>query len=257
MCYDDEARPPIAAAPDAASGQELVLTSADGTRFATYVALPRATATAQVIILPDIRGLHQFYKELALRFAEAGIAAIAFDYFGRTAGLTSRAEGFEFMPHVQQLQPDQVFADVHAAAGHLAEQDSGTAQFTVGFCLGGTYSFLCGTQELGLAGVVGFYAGLARSLGEKGTLLDQANTIRTPALGLFGGNDQGIPTEQVEQLDQTLDTAGVDHTIIIYPGATHSFFDRRATEFAEASTDAWQQVHTFIAAHGASAVQLT
>ena len=80
MCYDDEARPPLP--PGAAGevqGEDLVLTAADGNRFAAFAAHPRQTARAQVLIFPDIRGLHQFYKELALRFAEQGITAVAMD----------------------------------------------------------------------------------------------------------------------------------------------------------------------------------
>ncbi len=92
MCYDDNARPPVppGGATGTAHGSDLVVTASDGNRFAAYLAMPAAAATAQVVIFPDVRGLHQFYKELALRFAEVGIAAIAMDYFGRTAGLTSR-----------------------------------------------------------------------------------------------------------------------------------------------------------------------
>ena len=119
-----------------------------------------------------------------------------------------------------------------------------------GFCFGGALSFLCGTQDLALTGVIGFYAGMARDFGN-GTLLDQAGSIRTPALGLFGGADQGIPAEQVEEFDRRLDAAGVAHKIVIYPGAPHSFFDRRFAEFAEASADAWDRVRTFIAAQAA------
>ncbi len=71
--------------------------------------------------------------------------------------------------------------------------------------------------------------------------------IKTPVLGLFGGADQGIPVEQVAALDQALDASGVEHEIVVYPGAPHSFFDRRAQEFADASADAWQRVLGFIA----------
>jgi carboxymethylenebutenolidase len=251
MCYDDNARPPVPeGSTGTAHGQEVVLTAADGNRFAAYLVLPSQAAAAQVLIYPDVRGLHHFYKELALRFAEVGIAAIAMDYFGRTAGLTARDDAFEFWPHVQQTRPATIFADAAAALAHLrAKNTAGTAGFTVGFCFGGTISFLSGAQaDLDLTGVIGFYAGLSRDLGG-GTLLDQAERIRRPALGLFGGADQGIPPEQVEALDRRLDAAGVEHEIISYPGAPHSFFDRRYEEFAEASADAWARVRGFIAAH--------
>jgi carboxymethylenebutenolidase len=244
MCYDDEARPPVSpGAAGSARGEDTILTAADGNCFLAYAATPAQPSGAQVLVLPDVRGLHQFYKDLALRFAEAGITAVAIDYFGRTAGLTSRGESFEYMPHVQQITLTTVFADAAAA---LASMRGSPARFSVGFCLGGTLSFLCGTQNLGLDGVIGFYAGMARDMSGQGTLLDQAPRIRLPALGLFGGADQGIPPEQVEEFDRRLDDAGVEHELVVYPGAPHSFFDRRAVEFAHASADAWDRVLGFI-----------
>lgn len=249
MCYDDNARPPI---PDGATGkaqgQDLVLTSSDGTQFAAYEAHPEHSIGARVLIYPDVRGLHQFYKELALRFAEVGITALAFDYFGRTAGLTARNDSFEYMPHVQQLQVTNIFNDVSAALTHL--QANGTQPtFTIGFCLGGTLSFLTGTQQFDLAGVIGFYAGMSRNFGGAGKLLDYAEKIHYPALGLFGGADQGIPVSNVHTFDEMLDKAGVEHEIVIYEGAPHSFFDRRATDYADASADAWKRVLHFISSH--------
>ena len=247
MCYDDHARPPDPpGAVQPAYGEELALNASDGNRFAAFAATPSSSATAQVLIYPDVRGLHQFYKELALRFAEVGVAAIALDYFGRTAGIGPRDESFEFMPHVQQLKLPTVMADAQAALGHLRALGD-QAQFSVGFCLGGTISFLSGTQDLDLTGVIGFYSGMSRDMGG-GTLLDRASQIKRPALGLFGGADQGIPPEQVAAFDQQLDSAGVPHEIVTYPGAPHSFFDRRAAEFADASADAWKRVLGFIAA---------
>lgn len=255
MCYDNNARPPLPPiAGGATRAEDVVLTAPDGNRFAAYAAYPDDPARANVLILPDVRGLHQFYKELAVRLAEQGHAALAMDYFGRTAGLSARDDSFEYMPHVQQIRFDTFMADVKAALAHL-QSDGGTerAAFTVGFCMGGTLSFLTGTQDVPLAGVIGFYAGMSRDFGGGGTLLERAPQIKYPALGLFGGGDQSIPTSQVEEFDRQLDQAGVTHQIVIYPGAPHSFFDRRATDYAGASADAWTQVLGFIAAHSSNA----
>ncbi len=254
MCYDDNARPPLPpgeASP--AHGEDIILTAADGTQFAAYVGRPANPSAAQIIIYPDVRGLHQFYKELALRFAEVGITALAVDYFGRTAGLTARDDSFEYMPHVQQLvqKLDGFTQDVRAAQDYLRQHNpAGKATFTVGFCLGGTLSFTTGMDKtFGFAGVIGFYAGMSRSFDNKGTILDRAGEVVYPALGLFGGADQGIPVSNVEEFDKKLDTAGVEHKILIYPNAPHSFFDRRQAEYASESADAWQQVLAFISAH--------
>jgi carboxymethylenebutenolidase len=250
MCYDDNARPPLPPGANGhAHGEELVLTAADGNQFAAYLARPSQPTGAQIVICPDVRGLHRFYKELALRFAEVGITALSIDYFGRTAGLTARNDDFEFWPHVQQLQAPGLIADIRAA---LASLESGKPAFVVGFCLGGSISILSSTEELGLSGAIGFYAGLSRQLaGSSAPILDLSVKVRNPFLGLFGGADQGISVEQVHTLDENLDQAGIEHQIVIYEGAPHSFFDRRATEYAEASSDAWEKMLAFIQQHSA------
>src|SRR5947199_286627 len=102
------------------------------------------------------------------------------------------------------------------------------------------------TQELGLTGVIAFYASLNRTMGAVTPALDFAPEIQVPVLGLFGGADQGIPTEQVREFEGKLEAAGIPNEIVIYPGAPHSFFDRKAEEFADASADAWTRVQGFI-----------
>src|SRR3982751_6836516 len=103
MCFDLDSAPPIPVVAGAAvSHEDLVLTAADGNQFAAFLATPERTASAGVVILPDVRGLYRFYEELALRFAERGYAALALDYFGRTAGTAKRDDHFEYMPHVDQ-----------------------------------------------------------------------------------------------------------------------------------------------------------
>ncbi len=252
MCYDDGARPPLPPIRGgaAAHGKDLVLGAADGNRFAAYLAEPSSPRGSQVLIFPDVRGLHLFYKDLAERFAEQGITGLAIDYFGRTAGLGTRDDAFDYAPHVARLRFDTFQADVAAALAHLRSREGGQVPtFTVGFCMGGSLSLLTGTQDLGLAGVVGFYSGFSRSFAGVGTALERASRIKCPVLDLFGGADPSIPPEQVEALDRALATAGVEHELFVYPGAPHSFFDRRAAEYAEASADAWTRVLRFIAKH--------
>jgi carboxymethylenebutenolidase len=247
MCYDDQALPPQPPGEaGAARGESVELTAADGNRFEAFRALPAGRPVAQVLILPDIRGLHQFYKQLALRFAEVGVAAGAMDYFGRTAGIGPRDESFEHMPHVGQLTLAGVYGDAAATLADLRAHAGAGNAVSVGFCLGGTLSLLAGAEPLDLAGVIGFYAGMSRSLDGRGTLLERAGEISRPALGLFGGADSGIPVEKVEAFDRALDATGVQHEIVIYPGAPHSFFNRRQEEYAEASADAWARVLAFI-----------
>src|SRR5919205_3511152 len=101
MCFDTDSAPPIPRIAGAAvSHDDLELEAPDGNRFAAFLATPEQPASVGIVILPDVRGLYRFYEELALRFAERGYTAIAIDYFGRTAGVSKRDDGFEYMPHV-------------------------------------------------------------------------------------------------------------------------------------------------------------
>jgi len=249
MCYDLDSSPPIPAISGAAvSHDDVVLEAADGNRLAAFVATPDEPRRAGVVILPDVRGLYRFYEELTLRFAERGYPAIAFDYFGRTAGAEKRGDDFEYMPHVRQTTSEGVQADVAAAATHL--RAAGCEKiFTVGFCFGGRNSWLAAASGHDLAGAIGFYGRPGPGADGSPGPADRAAEMAAPILGLMGGADEGIPLEDVNAFDEALDTAGVEHEIVVYPGAPHSFFDRKFEEHVDASEDAWKRVLSFLEAH--------
>ena len=252
MCFAFDARPPdlppgLARIAGGAGAELLELESADGTRFSAALAESPDPQGRAVVIFPDVRGLYPFYSELAERFAAAGHHAIAIDYFGRTAGLGPRGEDFDFWPHVEKTRPATVQADAGAALAALRERTGAVGASTVGFCFGGTQSFLAATNdELALEGVVGFYGGLNPERWGDMSPIHRARDMRGPVLGLYGGADQGIPPEQVEAFERALSEARVEHEIVTYPGAPHSFFDRRYEEHADACTDAWRRVLAFL-----------
>ena len=252
MCFADDSRPPI---PPIAGGatdtKDLTLTSADGTKFMAYAARAASPSGAGMIVIPDVRGLHQYYKELAIRFAEAGVDAVAIDFFARTAPSEDRSEKFDFMSQVPLTKPEMLQADIAAAAQYLRSAAGGNVRslFSVGFCFGGALSYLQAATSLGYAGVIGFYGwplGLKR-WPDRPKPIDAAPQFKCPVLSIYGGADEGIPPDAVKAFDEALKKAGVAHGQHVYPDAPHSFFDRKRTEFAEASTDAWKHVKEFIA----------
>jgi len=250
MCYDDDARPPLPPIRGAAvDAGPVTLTASDGTEVAAYSARAAHQGGPGILVLPDVRGLHPFFEELALRFAEAGVHAVAIDYFARTAETGERGDAFDHQEHVSRTRPETLFMDAVAAAEFLRSEAGGSADrlFSVGFCFGGRLSFVLGAVGMELDGVIGFYGW---PVGQHRTGLPApaglADRMTARVLALWGGADQGIGPDVVAEFERALQAAGVEHQSITYPDAPHSFFDRTAAEYANESEDAWRQMLDFI-----------
>lgn len=242
MCYTIYARPPL---PPIMGGSnddsELVLTAGDGNRLLAYAARAAKPTGAGIVVMPDVRGLHPFYQELARRFAQAGVDAVAIDYFGRTAGIGDRSDDFDFMTHVKQTSPEGVAADVAAGIAYLRSPAGGgtSSVFTVGFCFGGSLSWWQSAAQSGLAGAIGFY-------GRPVNARDTIPQMKAPLLLLIAGDDRATPRDEFQKFDQELTQASVPHAMVVYEGAPHSFFDRGFDQHRAASDDAWRQMLDFI-----------
>ncbi|MFN0096319.1 MAG: dienelactone hydrolase family protein [Dehalococcoidia bacterium] len=253
MCYDINARPPAPPiAGGAADTEDLVLTAADGTKFAAFGARAEKAGGPGMVVLPDVRGLFRFYEELAIRFAETGVHSVAFDYFGRTAGVAKRDADFGFMEHVRKTTQPTIAQDVRAAIDYLKSPAGGgcTSVFTVGFCFGGSNSWNQAAEGHGLAGAIGFYGmpGPGFADGAPGPE-SKAASMAAPILGLMGGGDPMITAAAVESFDKALTAAGKPHEIITYKDAPHSFFDRSYDQWKDACDDAWRRILAFIDAN--------
>jgi carboxymethylenebutenolidase len=250
MCFDTDARPPLPPIRGAAvDARDLLLRSRDDTEVAAFAARADRPNGAGIVILPDVRGLHPYYADLTARFAEAGVHAVAIDLYARTAGPHRREAGFEYEPHVLQLRAEALNDDVAAATAFLRSADGGEAErlFTIGFCIGGRISLLQAAAGHELAGVIGCYpwpVGTHRS--GLPAPADEAPRFGCPVLAIYGGADAGIPAAAREAFAAALDAAGVAHREVVYPDAPHSFFDRKAEDFAAESADTWRRVLEFM-----------
>ena len=253
MCHELDSAPPIPIVSGASvAHDDLVLEATDGNRFAAFSAVPVDASSVGVVVLPDVRGLYRFYEELCLRFAERGYPAVAIDYFGRTAGTGKRDDDFEYMEHVSQTTGGGIQRDVGAAVAFLRAEAGGgrTSIFTVGFCFGGRHSWLAAAGGHALAGAVGFYGRPGPAQDGTPGPIERAGEIAAPILALMGGDDPAIPQEDIDAWEQALAAAGVDHEVVTYAGAPHSFFDRKQEQFAAASEDAWNRVLGFLERYG-------
>lgn len=240
MCHDHDSRPPAPPRSGEVGDREpLTLTAADGTRFSAAWAAPAGDARVGVVVLPDIRGLHPFYVALAEQFARAGVAALAVDWFGRTAGVPeagTRGEDFDWQPHVPQTTEAGIDADLTAAVAELRRRTRPDLPVvTVGFCFGGSHSWRQSGGDLELAGCAGFY-------GRPALVGEAADRAHLPTVMVVAGADAATPVAEQLALADRMRAAGAEVDAPVYEGAPHSFFDRAHDEWAAACRDAWEHV---------------
>ena len=239
MCFSSDQHPPEPPkSSEVGDHGPLVLTAGDGNHFSAFEAVPVTPRGASLVLLPDIRGMHAFYTDLALCCAMAGIDTVALDPFGRSAGLTARDDDFDFMAHASRLTPQDVLADAHAAAARLHER-SGDPVFTLGFCMFGGHSWRLAATDLHPAGSIGFY-------GRPSTVEDVVSDISAPLLILAAGADKATSPEENAKFVRSLNQGGKVNDFVLYPGAPHSFFDRGFEQWQDECSDAWLQILGFI-----------
>ncbi len=250
--------PDTAAPTDPLSGaavthEDIELVAADGARFATFSAIADDPRGPAVIVLADVRGLFHFYEELALRFAATGYDAMAIDNYGRTAGPAKRDDPeFDWRTNVTQTTREGVAADVRAAVEHLRSREgqSDRSVFTVGFSFGGSNSWLQATEGHGLSGVIGFYGRTEQGLPQAiPPVIEHVGEMTCPLLALMGGADPMIDKAGIDAFDDALTAADVEHLVLTYHGAPHSFFDRSHGEYERANAHAWASMLAFIEMH--------
>src|SRR5256886_8110065 len=224
MCYTNAARSPL---PPIMGGStddaDLVLTAADGNRFRAYAARAATPSGAGVVIIPDPRGVHPFYKDLARRFAQAGIDAVVIDYIDRTAGMVDRPENFDLRAAIGKTTNEGIAADVATGMAYLRSPAGGGVEsvFTVGFCFGGAQSWRQSAAQPGLSGAIGFY-------GIPSRVRDVVPQMRAPPLLLPAGDHPATTPEDLATFDRELAQAGAFHQMGVYEGAPHPLLRRTA-----------------------------
>ncbi|TMF30815.1 MAG: dienelactone hydrolase family protein [Chloroflexi bacterium] len=245
---DDDGPRPAAALNE----EERTLRAGDGAALREFVAQP-ATGLRRgaVLIIHDIWGYTDFYKDLARRITEHGYAAVLVDFFGRQGDLPEAMRAPErtgtkpeamarAMRRAQQLTDERFLADMQAAVDDL--QARGASHVACwGFCMGGRLADVSAARVRGLSGAVAYYGHLQAEPGRLSPL-QLAAEIRIPLLGVFGGADPNITSDQIAAFRDALKT---DAEIVTYPGAPHGFLRYGATTHKAAIDDALLRTYRF------------
>jgi len=218
---------------------------ADG-EIPAYRAMPaRGGPFAVVLVVQEIFGVHEHIKDLCRRFALEGYCAIAPELYARQGDVTKLTDYREIFAQVVSRVPDaQVMSDLDAAVAWAAKSGIGDAARVgaTGFCWGGRITWLYAAHNPKLKAGVAWYG---RLTGEPTELqpkypLDVAAELQAPVLGLYGGQDQGIPLADVEKMRAALAAAQEPSEIVVFPDAPHGFnADYRPSYRAADAKDAW------------------
>ena len=235
----------------------------NGFKVPAFYAAPQGKANLPVVlVIQEIFGVHEYIADTARRFAKAGYLAIAPELFARQGDPRQFPEIARLMSEVVSKVPDaQVMADLDGAVQWAGAHGGDLRKVGItGFCWGGRITWLYAAQSKKVKAGVAWYG---RLVGTPSSLtpqhpLDLAASLKAPVLGLYGGQDGGIPLTSVNQMKDALADAGKQGNaparsseFVVYPAAPHAFHaDYRPSYRKEAAEDGFQRALDWFKTHG-------
>lgn len=227
----------------------------EGGEIPGYLARPQGQGPYPVVlVVQEIFGVHEHIKDVCRRFAHEGYLALAPEMFHRQGEVSGLTDFDAILAIVRQVPDAQVMTDLDAAVAYAAGQRGNVAQLAItGFCWGGRITWLYAAHSELLRAGVAWYG---RVTGEATPLqprhpVDVAADLHAPVLGLYGGEDTGIPMTEVAKMQAALEAADSPSTFHIYPEAPHAFnADYRPSYRPDAARDGWQRTLAWFRAHG-------
>jgi carboxymethylenebutenolidase len=219
-----------------------------------YLARPQSPGKHPIVLVnSEVFGVHEWIKDVCRRLAKAGYVALAPDLFART-GDPSKTTDMQAVMAIVKAQPEaQVTSDTAAALKFLAGQPFTDMKRlgVTGFCWGGGAAWLCAERFAEFKAAVAWYGPLKAGPYPRTPPLQLVNDLKCPVLGLYGGQDRGIPLADIEEMRAAAKAAGKAVEIIVYPEAQHGFLaDYRPSYDAQAAADGWAKMLAFFKRHG-------
>ncbi len=228
-------------------------------KMPAYRAAPAGkTGAPLVLVVSEIFGVHEYIADVARRFARAGYCAVAPELFVRQGDAGSYGEIGKLIAEVIAKVPDaQVMGDLDATVAWARGQGADTTKTGVtGFCWGGRITWMYAAHNPAVRAGVAWYGRLvgAPSALSPSNPVDMAGQLNGAVLGLYGGQDPGIPLDSVNQMKAALATgsaAAKQSEFVVYPDAPHAFHaDYRPSYRLQAAQDGWQRALAWFRKHG-------
>lgn len=235
----------------------------NGFKVPVFYAAPAGKTNLPVIlVIQEIFGVHEYIADTCRRFAKAGYMAIAPELFARQGDPSKYGEMAKLMSEVVSKVPDaQVMADLDGVVKWAGTQGGNTKKVGItGFCWGGRITWLYAEHSKNVKAGVAWYG---RLVGTPSALtpkhpVELAATLKAPVLGLYGGQDGGIPVTTINEMKEALAQAGQKGNaaakaseFVLYPDAPHAFHaDYRPSYRKEAAEDGFKRALAWFKTHG-------
>jgi carboxymethylenebutenolidase len=234
---------------------EVKIPVSDG-EIPAYRAMPISGRSFPVVlVVQEIFGVHEHIKDICRRFAKKGYLAVAPEMYARQGDVSQMKDFQEIISKVVSKVPDaQVMSDLDGAAAWAGKSKGDTSRLGItGFCWGGRIVWLYAAHNPKLKAGAAWYG---RITGQHDELhpknpIDVAADLKAAVLGLYGGQDQGIPLNTVEEMREAIKKAGGKSEIVVYPDAPHGFHaDYRPSYREEAAKDGWKRLLEWFEKYG-------
>lgn len=234
---------------------EILIPTSDGLMKAYWAMPATGSKFPTVLVVQEIFGVHEYIRDTCRRLAKAGYLAVAPDIFARQGDMAKITDLQAAIDVAQRVPDAQVLADFDTTARFVDATGKGNMDklAITGFCYGGRIALLYTAHQPKVKAAIAWYGPLVRpkTALQPAHPIDVVARLNAPVLGLYGGADQGIPLDTVEQMKKALTAAGKKHEFVVYPDAPHAFHaDYRPSYRKEPAEDGWRRLLAWLKANG-------